>query len=98
MREGAARRPSCSQSPHDEAVVARCAQERAALATPLNRGRGDQKALVGRAQIGITYPPSPQKWMERGVWKFVLIAMVLLIAPTAARAESPSVIEVGKFS
>ena len=42
--------------------------------------------------------PSPQKWMERRVWKFVLIAMGLLIAPTAARAESPSVIEVGKFS
>jgi len=36
--------------------------------------------------------------MGRRVWKFVLIAMGLLIAPTAARAESPSVIEVGKFS
>ncbi len=36
--------------------------------------------------------------MERRVWKFVLIAMGLLIAPTAARAESPSVIEVAKFS
>jgi hypothetical protein len=36
--------------------------------------------------------------MGRRVWKFVLIAIGLLIAPTAARAESPSVIEVGKFS
>ena len=50
------------------------------------------------AHVRITYPPSPQKWMERRVWKFVLIAMGLLITPTAARAESPSVIEVGKFS
>jgi hypothetical protein len=58
----------------------------------------NQKALVGRVHVRITYPPSPQKWMERRVWKFVLIAMGLLIAPTAARAESPSVIEVGKFS
>ncbi len=59
--EGAARCPSCSQSPHDETVVARCAQDRAALATPLNRGRGDQKALVGRAPIRITHSPSPRK-------------------------------------
>ena len=36
--------------------------------------------------------------MERRVWKFVLIAVGLLIAPTAARAESPSVIDVAKFS
>lgn len=78
--------------------VARCAQERTVLATPLNRGIGDQKALVGRAHEWITFPPSPQKWMGRRIWKFVLIAMGLLIAPTAARAESPSVIEVGKFS
>ena len=98
MREGAARCHSCSQSPHDEAVVARCAQERAALATPLNRGIEDQQALVSREHEWITYPPSPQKWMRRRVWKFVLIAIGLLIAPTAARAESPSVIEVGKFS
>ena len=31
-------------------------------------------------------------------WKFVLIAMGLLIVPVAVRAESPSVIEVAKFS
>jgi Protein of unknown function (DUF3047) len=36
--------------------------------------------------------------MGRKMWKFVLIAMGILIAPTAARAESPSVIEVAKFS
>jgi hypothetical protein len=32
------------------------------------------------------------------MWTFVLIAMGLLMSPTAAGAESPSVIEVGKFS
>ncbi|MCX5721340.1 MAG: DUF3047 domain-containing protein [Nitrospirae bacterium] len=36
--------------------------------------------------------------MKRGAWPFVLVVMGLLIAPVAARAESPSVIEVGKFS
>jgi Protein of unknown function (DUF3047) len=36
--------------------------------------------------------------MKRNVWKFVLIAMGLLIAPIAASAESPSVIDVAKFS
>ncbi len=36
--------------------------------------------------------------MGRRIWKFVLIAMGLLIAPMTARAESPSVIEVAKFS
>jgi hypothetical protein len=95
MREGAVRCSSCSQSPHDEAVVARCAQE---MATPLNRGIEDQKALVGRAHVRITNPPSPQKWMERRVWRFVLVVIGLLIAPIASRAESPSVIEVAKFS
>jgi hypothetical protein len=32
------------------------------------------------------------------MWKFVLIAMGLLIVPLAARSEPPSVIEVAKFS
>ncbi|OGW48771.1 MAG: hypothetical protein A2V62_08680, partial [Nitrospirae bacterium RBG_19FT_COMBO_58_9] len=36
--------------------------------------------------------------MERMVQKFVLIAIGLLIAPTVARAESPLMIEVAKFS
>lgn len=36
--------------------------------------------------------------MERRVWTFVLIAVGLLLAPTAARAEFPAVIDVGKFS
>jgi hypothetical protein len=36
--------------------------------------------------------------MWRRIWQFVLIVMGLLIAPVAARAESPSVIEVAKFS
>jgi hypothetical protein len=36
--------------------------------------------------------------MWRRIWQFVLIVMGLLIAPVAARAESPSAIEVGKFS
>jgi hypothetical protein len=36
--------------------------------------------------------------MWRRIGQFVLIVMGLLIAPVAARAESPSVIEVAKFS
>jgi len=48
---GAARCPSCSQNAHDEAVLVRCAQSRAALATPLKRGRKNWKIIVGRAQL-----------------------------------------------
>jgi hypothetical protein len=33
--EGVARCPPCSQNAHDETVLVRCAQSRAALATPL---------------------------------------------------------------
>ncbi len=33
--EGAARCPPCSQNAHDETVLVRCAQSRAALATAL---------------------------------------------------------------
>jgi hypothetical protein len=36
--------------------------------------------------------------MWRRIWQFVLILIGLLIAPVVARAESPSTIEVGKFS
>jgi len=36
--------------------------------------------------------------MEQMAWKCVLIAIGLLIVPLAVRAESPSVIEVAKFS
>lgn len=50
------------------------------------------------AHVRITDPPSPQKWMWRRIWQFVLILIGLLIAPVVARAESPSTIEVGKFS
>lgn len=60
--------------------------------------RRKQKALVGRAHVRIASPPSLRRWMERMVWKFVLIAIGLLIAPTVARADSPLMIEVGKFS
>jgi hypothetical protein len=63
-----------------------------------SRNAQPQKALVGHASVRMTYPPSSQKWIERRVWKFVLIALGLLIAPIAARAESPSVIDVAKFS
>ena len=35
--EGVARYPPCSQDAHGETVLVRCAQSRAALATPLNR-------------------------------------------------------------
>ena len=45
-----------------------------------------------------TDSPSPQKWMWRRIWQFVLIVMGLLITPVIAMAESPSAIEVGKFS
>jgi len=38
--------PSCSQNAHDQNVLVRCAQLRAALATPLTRGRKDWKALA----------------------------------------------------
>jgi len=58
----------------------------------------NQKAFVGRAHVRITDPPSPQKWMWRRIWQCVLVVMGILIAPVAARAESPSVIEVAKFS
>lgn len=50
------------------------------------------------AHVRITDPPSPQKWMWRRILQFVLILIGLLIAPVVARAESPSTIEVGKFS
>ncbi len=63
-----------------------------------SRNARPEKALVGRAHVRITDPPSPQKWMWRRIGQFVLIVMGLLIAPVAARAESPSVIEVAKFS
>jgi membrane carboxypeptidase/penicillin-binding protein PbpC len=36
--------------------------------------------------------------MWRRIWQFVLILIGLLIAPVVARAESPSTIEVAKFS
>jgi len=42
--------PPCSQNAHDETVLVRCAQSRAALATPLKRGKKNWKILVGRAQ------------------------------------------------
>ncbi len=43
--EGAARCPPCSQNAHDETVLVRCAQLRAALATPPKRGRENWKTL-----------------------------------------------------
>ena len=43
---GAARCPPCSQNAHDEAVLVRCAQSRAALATPLKRGK-----RIGRSSL-----------------------------------------------
>ena len=55
-------------------------------------------ALVGRAHVRITAPPALQRWMLRRIWQFVFIVMGLLIAPVPARADSPSVIEVAKFS
>ncbi len=63
-----------------------------------SRNARPEKALVGRAHVRITDPPSLQRWMWRRIWQCVLIVMGLLIAPVAARTESPSVIEVAKFS
>ena len=42
--------------------------------------------------------PALQERMGGGLRVFVLLALGLLIAPAVARAESPSVIEVAKFS
>ena len=39
--KGAARCPSCSQNAHDQNVLVRCAQERAASAVPLKRDIGE---------------------------------------------------------
>jgi hypothetical protein len=51
--EGAARCPPCSQNPHGETVLVRCAQLRAALATPLEIGIGKEKALArDKARLG----------------------------------------------
>ena len=44
--KGAARCPPCSQNAHDETVLVRCAQLRAALATPFKRGMKNRKALA----------------------------------------------------
>ena len=44
--EGAARCPSCSQNAHNKNVLVRCAQSRAALATPLTRDEEDRKVLA----------------------------------------------------
>ena len=44
--EGAARCPLCSQNAHDQNVLVRCAQLRAALAAPLERDEEDRKALA----------------------------------------------------
>jgi hypothetical protein len=38
--------PSCSQNAHDKNVLVRCAQERAALATPLKNGKQNWKAAL----------------------------------------------------
>ena len=63
-----------------------------------SRNAWAEKALVGRAYVRAAFSPSLGKWVQRMVWKFMLITMGLLIVPTVARAESPSVIEVAKFS
>jgi len=53
MGRGAARCPPCSQNAHGETVLVRCAQLRAALATPLKRGIGNWKALArDKARLG----------------------------------------------
>jgi hypothetical protein len=45
--------PLCSQNAHDKTVLVRCAQLRAALATPLKGGIGNWKALArDKARLG----------------------------------------------
>ena len=63
-----------------------------------SRNARPEKALVGRAHARIAAALSLGKWMGGSGWQFVLMALVLFLAPMVARAESPSVIEVGKFS
>jgi hypothetical protein len=58
--EEAARCPPCSQNAHNETVLVRCAQLRAALATPLKRGIGNWKAL-DRVKV--------RPWVERLSWQ-----------------------------
>ncbi len=57
-----------SQSPLDEAVVARCAQQKAASATPLERGIENWTTLAGHAHSRIAQVPfeegSEQAWKE----------------------------------
>ena len=43
---GVARCPPCSQNAHDETVLVRCAQSRAALAIPLEREGKNRKDLA----------------------------------------------------
>jgi hypothetical protein len=67
-KEGAARCPHCSQNVHDKTVLVRCAQSRAALATPLKNSR-EKKPFVGHAQWKINQPPSPylyRAFLEHG--------------------------------
>jgi hypothetical protein len=48
-----ARCPLCSQNAHDEAVLVRCAQSRATLATPLKRSIKNWKILAReKARLG----------------------------------------------
>ena len=63
-----------------------------------SRNARPQKALVGGAHVRTVAPLSLGKWTGRSDWQFLLIAMGLCLVPVAARAEFPSVIEVGKFS
>ena len=70
--EGAARCPSCSQNAHDETVLVRCAQSRAALATPLHRGienRKVQRWSAGGAELSekvALHFSSPTSYRRRG--------------------------------
>ena len=63
-----------------------------------SRNARSQKALVGRAHVWIPASLLLWQWIQRRVWPLLLIATGLLIAPMTARTESPSMIEVAKFS
>jgi hypothetical protein len=71
-REGAARCPSCSQNAHDQNVLVRCAQYRAASATPFEaRGREVEGIRLTRAEGDSSEPSWGQRTrasLEGSLW------------------------------
>jgi len=78
---GAARCPFCSQNAQGETVLVRCAQQRAALATPLKRGKRSRKTLAA-ALLGTRRVPASQGWA--GVRSLVFLTILRESAPVEA--------------